>query len=284
MCWEQGKNMGRLLCWLGLLLVGYCSDVRAWDRSVVSMAPSLQLRGGGEGAGSSRFDIKELMARSLELSNLVKNMSDSARAKFPDLSLDDPPVAPQPSKAPTDMTYMTSLVMPLFAEAARDIAAAKPARVTAYLARWFMERASRDLKAERNQLPGRAISAGPPPHAPTDPEEGPGGNHYRTTAIEGDPLVHRPPGTEPLSVSFKDLGFDPTTGEKEKDAELPEGVVRAGEGGDSNPMMKGFLAEPKGLGEGAPGPGAGGKAGEKTTEQILAEAQRQRGELEDWLR
>jgi hypothetical protein len=279
--------MGKaVLCLIGLLLRGCCSDIR------VGMAPMLRLRGGGEGAGtnvgagSSRPSptIEELMDHAFQLSNLVKNMSDSARTKFPDANwttVAEQP-SPQPSKSPGDSKYMTGTVLPLFAEAARDIAAAKPARAAAYLARWFMERANRDLETERKAMPARAISAGPPPHSPTDLEEGPGGNYFRTSAVEGDPLVHRPPGTGPLSVSFKELGFDPTTGENITD-ELAEGVVRAGEGGDSKPLQKGFLADPKGLGEGAPGPAAGAPVS-KTTEQILAEAQKQRLDLEDWVR
>jgi len=282
--------MGKAVaCLIGLLLRGCCSDIR------VGMAPTLRLRGGGEGAGtnvgagSSRPvpTIQELMDQAFQLSNLVKNMSDDARTKFPDANWTTvaPQPSPQPSTAPGDVTYMTGTVLPLFAEAARDIAAAKPARASAYLARWFMDRANRDLEAEqaeRKAIPARAISAGPPPHSPTDAEEGPGGNYFRTSAVEGDPLVHRPPGTGPISVSFKELGFDPTTGEKipAPPPPLAEGVVRAGEGGDSRPLQKGFLADSTDFGEGP----AAGATPTKSTEQILADVQRQREQLEDWLR
>ena len=300
-----------------LLAVGCSGSVTVSSRSPSDIASVIRLRGGVSDADISQPEpsMHDLMARAMALARKIRNVTGAAEIASPTVP-DFPELASKAgstSSSNADAEYIEKVVFPLFADAAHDIAAVKPAKPVKFLARWFLERAKQEFALETSSTPFASPSALESTAVSSASAEPPREGSPRAGEADAVEIeVERPPGTDPVSINFEQLGFAPpgSRDKAERAAEESPGAFLAEDDAARSPIQKGFLSggdaariEPpagvrttRGAGavsadevEAMLGPelkpeDAAALAELRTMQGLLASTRRQREELENFMR
>jgi hypothetical protein len=231
-----------------LLAVGCSGSVTVSSRSPSDTASVIRLRGGVSDADISQPEpsMHDLMARAMALARKIQNVTGAAeiaRPTAPDFS-ELTSKAGNTSSSNADAEYIEKVVFPLFADAAHDIAAEKPDKPAKFLARWFLERAKREFALETSSTPFASPSTLESTAVSRASAEPPREGSPRAREIDAVEIeVERPPGTDPVSIGFEQLGFVPpgSRDKAERAAEESPGAFLSEDDAARSPMQKGFL-------------------------------------------